>query len=105
MVTYQRGTRYRTRIQDREEDEEYGEVTHPIGSTFLIGEPLHTERCDARGNGAHGSEGHVCGQMYAVLWEQAVDASGQPVPADGCVGMWTIWSADEIARDAERVGQ
>src|SRR5262245_4747511 len=28
------GKRFRSLIVDREEDEEYGEVTHPVGSTF-----------------------------------------------------------------------
>ena len=81
------GKRYRSLIADSENDEEYGEVTHPIGTTFTVGEPLHLE-------------GGV--QTYAVLWDAAiVTATGAPVPPEGCKGMWTIWLADELANQAE----
>ena len=90
--------RFRTLIRDCEEDDDYGEVDHPIGSTFVVGEPLHIEKCHP--DPGHGVKGHVCGQMFAVLWEQAVTKSGEAVPPEGCKGMWTIWSADEIGQNA-----
>jgi len=95
------GKRFRTLIEDREEDDDYGEVIHPIGSTFVVGEPLHVEKCDPAD---HGEKGHCCGQMYAVLWEQAVCvATGEACTPELCVGMWTIWSTDEIGKFAEEV--
>lgn len=91
------GRRFRSLVRDSEEDDDYGAVEHPVGSIFVVGEPLHVERCD----GDHGAKGHVCGQMYAVLWENAVARDGVAVPPEGCRGMWTIWSAGEIAGNAQ----
>lgn len=96
------GKRFRTLVADMEEDDDYGEVTHPIGSTFVVGRPLHLEECDAA---TYDEAGHVCGQMYAILWEQAVcNATGEACTPELCRGMWTIWSVDEITRDAVEVG-
>jgi hypothetical protein len=101
MDTLITGTRHRSLIEDCEEDDDYGEVVHPVGSTFVVGEALHVESCEQPI--PHGEKGHVCGQMYAVLWEQALDANGNQCPAAGCKGMWTVWSADEIRTEAEEV--
>lgn len=78
------GKRFRTKIRDSEEDEEYGEVTHPIGSTFVV-------ECRLEG----GND-----PSYMVAWEQAVDSKGNAVPAEG---MWTCWSETELEHDAELV--
>jgi hypothetical protein len=82
------GKHYRTLFQDMEEDDAYGEVLHPIGSTFTVGKLLS-------GYG----EPH-----YAILWEQAVvAATGEVVPPKACEGMWTCWTPEEIAKQAEEI--
>jgi hypothetical protein len=82
------GKHYRTRFQDMEEDDAYGEVLHPIGSTFTVGKLLS-------GYG----EPH-----YAILWEQAiVAATGEVVPPKACEGMWTCWTPEEIAKQADEI--
>lgn len=78
------GKRFRTKIRDGEEDEEYGEVTHPIGSTFVVTQQL-----------SHGKD-----PEFMVAWEQAVNAEGDDVPAKG---MWTCWSESELINDAEEI--
>ena len=78
------GKRFRTKVEDMEEDEDHGPVRHLIGSTFIV-----QERIEDYEEGV---------PTYMVAWEQAVDQWGESVPARG---MWTIWMDHEIASQAE----
>lgn len=81
------GQRYRALTRDKEEDEEYGECVHPVGSIFTIKERSHID-----------TDGDM---FWIVAWEgTAVDSQGRDVPA---AGMWTIWSSSEITAEAERL--
>jgi hypothetical protein len=77
------GKRFRTLVVDGECDDDFGEVTHPIGSTFVVV-----------------GEANVSSGYYIVAWEQAIDANGKSVPA---YGMWTLWTEDEILTQSEEV--
>jgi hypothetical protein len=99
------GKRFRTLIPDYEEDEEYGEVTHPIGSEFIVVANLDYQW------GEPGDKGY--GYAHSVSWQgtalpgswqggkkKLFVVTGTPVPAEG---MWCIWTDVEIARDAVEV--
>jgi hypothetical protein len=78
------GKRFRTKLADNEDDDDYGEVSHPIGSTFIVGD-YHLEN----------------GGQYDVAWEYAVQVStGKSVPSEG---MSTYWTTEEIATQADEL--
>lgn len=77
------GKRFRTLVPDMEEDDDYGEVTHPIGSEFTVHQFNHHDK--------------TYGDHFDVLWHHAVNADGQEVDPRG---MWTVWSEKEIAEQA-----
>lgn len=78
------GKRFVTLVPDMEEDDEHGEVKHPVGSTFIVMNQVN--------------EGSVPAE-FNVAWDYA-EKDGVSVPADG---MWTIWTADELATEAVEV--
>lgn len=77
------GKRFIALKEDREEDQEFGEVIHRIGDEFIVGAVMAESRA---------------GLEYQVAWQgTALTIDGREVPADG---MWTVWSDAELQTEA-----